>query len=73
MWALYKSATFVDTMRPPEGTVTLGLAYLLWTVHGFLAGLIAVGLWDVGHECGHHAFSDVKAVNDIVGWIIHSA
>lgn len=25
----------------------------------------------LGHECGHFAFSDIKPLNDILGFILH--
>jgi len=30
------------------------------------------GIWVIGHECGHGAFSDHKIVNDIVGFVTHT-
>lgn len=33
---------------------------------------MAFGLFIVGHECGHSAFSDYAIINDIVGYITHS-
>lgn len=30
------------------------------------------GLWVIAHECGHGAFSDYSAVNDAVGFVVHS-
>ncbi|KAI0095439.1 fatty acid desaturase-domain-containing protein [Hypoxylon sp. NC0597] len=46
---------------------------LLWTVYGFLQGLVGVGLWILAHECGHGAFSVHRHLNDFVGWVLHSA
>ena len=31
-----------------------------------------MGLWVIGHECGHHAFSQYKTINDCVGFLLHS-
>jgi omega-6 fatty acid desaturase (delta-12 desaturase) len=31
------------------------------------------GVWVIGHECGHRAYSESNAVNDTVGLILHSA
>ncbi|CZS98197.1 related to oleate delta-12 desaturase [Rhynchosporium graminicola] len=31
------------------------------------------GLWVLGHECGHGAFSTSDALNDVVGYVLHSA
>lgn len=51
---------------------------LLITVPGYLAywflqGSYMTGLWVIAHECGHQAFSEFDMVNDIVGFILHSA
>ncbi|KAG6834402.1 hypothetical protein H0H93_009832, partial [Arthromyces matolae] len=35
-------------------------------------GLIFTGIWVIGHECGHGAFSDHKIVNDILGFVTHT-
>ena len=45
----------------------------LWTIYGFLQGLFATGLWVIAHECGHQSFSKSKVLNDITGWVLHSA
>ncbi|KAF8875927.1 fatty acid desaturase-domain-containing protein [Infundibulicybe gibba] len=43
-----------------------------WGVYWWFQGLIFTGIWVIGHECGHGAFSDHKWVNDIIGFITHS-
>ncbi|KAF8989901.1 fatty acid desaturase-domain-containing protein [Cyathus striatus] len=35
-------------------------------------GLIFTGIWVIGHECGHGAFSSSKYVCDIFGFILHT-
>jgi omega-6 fatty acid desaturase (delta-12 desaturase) len=37
----------------------------------FLAGLAFVGIFVLGHDCGHYAFSKKRWVNDIVGTLCH--
>ncbi|KAI0467000.1 delta-12 fatty acid desaturas-like protein [Xylaria cf. heliscus] len=44
-----------------------------YILYPFLAGLPLTGLWVVGHECGHGAFSQSQTVNNFVGLIVHSA
>ena len=44
-----------------------------WTIYGFAQGTAMMGWWVLGHECGHGGFSQYRAVNDTVGWILHSA
>nr|GFA90798.1 delta(12) fatty acid desaturase DES8.11-like [Tanacetum cinerariifolium] len=38
----------------------------------YLASILT-GLWVIGHECGHHAFSEYQWIDDTVGFILHSA
>ncbi|KAF3761354.1 hypothetical protein M406DRAFT_347801 [Cryphonectria parasitica EP155] len=44
-----------------------------WIVYGYVQGLICVGIWILGHECGHGAFSTHRKFNDVMGWILHSS
>lgn len=46
--------------------VTLWFLYTLWT------GFWGTGLWVVGHECGHQAYSSSKTINNTIGWVVHS-
>ncbi|KAF9524565.1 fatty acid desaturase-domain-containing protein [Crepidotus variabilis] len=43
-----------------------------WSVYWWFQGLIFTGIWVIGHECGHSAFSDHKIVNDVIGFITHT-
>ncbi|KAI0317509.1 fatty acid desaturase-domain-containing protein [Amylostereum chailletii] len=45
----------------------------LWALYTLAAGLVGTGLWVIAHECGHQAFSESKALNNAVGWVLHSA
>ncbi|KAI7863541.1 delta-12 fatty acid desaturase [Spinellus fusiger] len=44
----------------------------LWVAYWFSQSVVSMGLWVIGHECGHQAFSPSKAINDGTGKIIHS-
>lgn len=46
---------------------------LCYVVYRSLAGLPLTGLWVLGHECGHGAFSTDKFISNTVGWTLHSA
>ena len=51
----------------------LGLAdFLCWMVYGFWQGAAFTGWWVLAHECGHGGFSNYEALNDAVGWTLHS-
>ncbi|EPQ54534.1 delta-12 fatty acid desaturase protein [Gloeophyllum trabeum ATCC 11539] len=76
---MYKTATFLDASISPEqlslphpSLYTLA-RFAVWTLYGFAAGLVMTGLWVIAHECGHQAFSESKFLNNLVGWILHSA
>ena len=47
--------------------------WLYFPFFAYLQGTIMTGLWVIGHECGHGAFSKYKLMNDIVGYIVHTA
>jgi omega-6 fatty acid desaturase (delta-12 desaturase) len=46
--------------------------YLWWIIYSIIQGTIWIGLWVIGHECGHGAFAKSEFINDIFGLIIHS-
>ena len=43
-----------------------------WILYGFVQGCVGVGMWIIGHECGHGAFSAYNKLNNVVGWAVHS-
>lgn len=43
-----------------------------WIVYGYAQGLVCTGIWILGHECGHGAFSVHRTFNDVMGWFMHS-
>lgn len=48
------------------------LTWPIWTAYSAVTGTVAMGLWVLAHECGHGAFSKNKALQDAVGYTIHS-
>uniref|UniRef100_A0A0D9XJ09 Fatty acid desaturase domain-containing protein n=1 Tax=Leersia perrieri TaxID=77586 RepID=A0A0D9XJ09_9ORYZ len=44
-----------------------------WPLYWATQGSILTGVWVIGHECGHHAFSDYLLLDNIVGFVLHSA
>ncbi|TFK40582.1 fatty acid desaturase [Crucibulum laeve] len=77
--SLYKGASFLETFVNPE-TISLPypslytfVRFSIWALYAFWAGLFLTGIWVIGHECGHSAFSESKAINNFAGWILHSA
>ncbi|KAM4054314.1 fatty acid desaturase domain-containing protein [Hirsutella rhossiliensis] len=57
----------------PEYISSTPLRAALWGLYTVLQGLFATGLWVIAHECGHGAFSPSRLVNDVTGWVLHSA
>jgi len=49
------------------------LAVLGWVVYAAVQGTVLTGLWVIGHECGHQAFSSSALINDSVGFVVHSS
>ncbi len=77
--AIYKLTYFLDALLTPEHialphpSLYPAARFALWALYTFPVGLFATGLWVIAHECGHQAFSESKAVNNAVGWVLHSA
>jgi len=43
-----------------------------WLAYWWFQGLSFTGIWVIGHECGHGAFSASQWINDVVGFITHT-
>ena len=51
--------------------ITLRIAS--WILWWYIQGAFLTGIWVIAHECGHHGFTPNKLVNNIVGFICHTA
>lgn len=70
IYITYKSGlSSTEIPTNPIKAIGWGLA---WFIYAWSAALTGGGLWVIGHECGHGAFSDYPLLNDIVGFIIHT-
>nr|Q9FPP7.1 RecName: Full=Fatty acid conjugase FAC2 B; Short=CoFac2; AltName: Full=CoFadX-1 [Calendula officinalis]AAG42260.1 FadX-2 [Calendula officinalis]WGV46905.1 FADX-2 [synthetic construct] len=49
------------------------LSCIVWPVYWISQGVFLGRLWMIGHECGHHSFSNYRWVDDTVGFLIHTA
>ncbi|KAL3819855.1 hypothetical protein ACJIZ3_005760 [Penstemon smallii] len=49
------------------------LPFVAWPVYWACQGCVLFGVWVIGHECGHHTFSNYQWLDDTVGLTIHSA
>eukprot|EP00123_Amoebidium_parasiticum_P011905 comp20979_c0_seq2/m.28098 comp20979_c0_seq2/g.28098 ORF comp20979_c0_seq2/g.28098 comp20979_c0_seq2/m.28098 type:complete len:380 (-) comp20979_c0_seq2:428-1567(-) len=49
------------------------LRWAVWCVYWFYQGTTMTGLWVLAHECGHGGFSANQVLNDVVGFVLHTA
>jgi len=73
--SLFLAVRFLDTKITNEafGAVAPLIRHVVWVAYWIANGCVMTGLWVIGHECGHGGFSSSNLVNDVVGWIVHSA
>jgi len=75
----WKLATFIDPYFKSSGVKEFATPvgaevarWAAWSLYWWFQGLVFTGIWVIGHECGHAAFSAHKIVNDIVGFFTHT-
>ncbi|KAG8994703.1 hypothetical protein FRB94_004940 [Tulasnella sp. JGI-2019a] len=61
-----------DNLYLPHPALYKAGRFAAWAAYGFVAGVQGIGLFYVGHECGHGAFATSTLANDIVGFFVHS-
>ncbi len=44
----------------------------IWIIYALISGTTAMGFWVIAHECGHGAFSDNRALQTVIGYVLHS-
>ncbi|KAJ7701504.1 hypothetical protein B0H17DRAFT_924666 [Mycena rosella] len=76
LWALasqidgtFTAPSFQKLLSPGGAQVAKWAA---WLFYWWFQGLAFTGIWVIGHECGHSAFSAHGIVNNCVGFILHS-
>ncbi|KAJ4849740.1 hypothetical protein Tsubulata_016130, partial [Turnera subulata] len=62
----YIAKTYIPILPSP-------LNYVAWPLYWFIQGAFMTGIWVIGHECGHRAFSEYAWVDNTVGLTLHSA
>ncbi|KAK4485391.1 hypothetical protein RD792_008030 [Penstemon davidsonii] len=62
----YIATNYIEILPKP-------LCYVAWPLYWACQGCVLFGVWVIGHECGHHAFSDYQWLDDTLGLILHSA
>ncbi|CAK5266784.1 unnamed protein product [Mycena citricolor] len=77
--AFFYLATHIDTTLKSylvnAGATPLALTaanWAAWLTYWWFQGLAFTGIWVIGHECGHGAFSASRSISDLVGYITHT-
>ncbi|KAH8108807.1 fatty acid desaturase-domain-containing protein [Phellopilus nigrolimitatus] len=76
---LWWAATWIDPFfiqlsvsnRILEGVSAFG-RIVCWMTYWWFQGLVFTGIWTIGHECGHGAFSPSSKVCDGLGYVLHT-
>ncbi|OBZ66969.1 Delta(12) fatty acid desaturase [Grifola frondosa] len=77
--ALWKIALHIDPLFKNH-QVTGQINYIgaeaarwtAWLFYWWFQGLVFTGIWVIGHECGHGAFSANKTICDVIGFVTHN-
>ncbi|KAG8981563.1 hypothetical protein FRB94_009454 [Tulasnella sp. JGI-2019a] len=74
---LYAVFNWIPLISPenlylPHPALYKAARFAAWAAYSFVAGIQGIGLFYVGHECGHGAFATSKVANDVVGFFVHS-
>lgn len=71
---VFLAYTFLSSSPPASYLSLEGAKYVIgWNLYAFWMGCVLTGHWVIAHECGHGAFSDSQALNDVVGFVLHHA
>ncbi|PSR70427.1 hypothetical protein PHLCEN_2v13678 [Hermanssonia centrifuga] len=76
---IWKAGTCIDPLcqRAELQVAITGLGaevvrWIAWSTYWWFQGLVFTGIWVIGHECGHGAFSSSQRICDVIGFISHS-
>ncbi|RYC61569.1 hypothetical protein CHU98_g4643 [Xylaria longipes] len=61
------------TYLTPENIPSTPLRAVFWGFYTFIQGCFGLGLWVLGHECGHQTLTSSSTLNDSLGFVLHSA
>jgi omega-6 fatty acid desaturase (delta-12 desaturase) len=70
VWSV--SATLVLAYLAHQYIPLTLMAIPLWILYAIVNGTIGIGVWVLGHECGHGSFSDKQWANDLLGYFLHT-
>ncbi|KAI0822416.1 linoleoyl phosphatidylcholine delta-12 acetylenase [Trametes gibbosa] len=75
----WRIASFIDPTFTSHAAIQIlsspGATFACWTswmLYWWFQGLIFTGIWVIGHECGHGAFSPNQRLCNVIGFITHS-
>lgn len=72
-YLLIKGSFYIPVLSQTDNHyLSLAISSSLWALFWFAQGLVWTGIWVIAHECGHQAYSTSKAVNNTVGFVLHS-
>lgn len=57
---LFYAATYIDRLP-------VKFQWIAWPAYWIAQGIVSTGVWVLGHECGHQAFSDYKVSYRLIG------
>lgn len=77
---LWRAASFIDPYFSRLGDDHVlkrsffeAFRWAAWMTYWWFQGLVFTGIWVIGHECGHGAFSSSRLLCDSIGFILHTA
>lgn len=70
--AIISSLFYCANIVLEKGSLSSFAQLVGYPIYWFLQGSVLFGIWTIGHECGHSAFSKNELISDIVGFILHS-
>lgn len=59
-------------VRVLEITLPTHFLFVAFPVYWYLQGTLLMGLFVLGHDCGHGSFSKYEMLNDVTGTVLHS-
>ncbi|BGP53615.1 hypothetical protein JCM8202_002537 [Rhodotorula sphaerocarpa] len=76
--AAYYAASHIDPAfnfqdgKLLDGWAGFAAKWALWATYWVVQSWFGTGVWILGHECGHQAFSTSKTINNTMGLFLHS-
>lgn len=67
----YATSQVLSSTQVPTEPLAKAAWVAGWLFYAFWMGTIWWGMWVLGHECGHGAFSPSQTYNDIMGYSLH--